>query len=133
MQWWGEGVRDIIRRALAEDMPWGDITTDALVLEGTQATGRLVAREDGVLAGIEIAEAVFREVDPDVRFRGCTIDGSVITAGETLAEIRGSARSLLKAERTALNLLQRMSGIATATACYVEAVEGTGAAIIDTR
>lgn len=126
-------VRRIVRQALAEDMPWGDITSEALVPAHACASGRLVAREAGVIAGIEVARLVFEELDPRIEYVPCRRDGDRIESGQVVAEVRGSARALLAGERTALNLMQRMSGIATLTARYVAAVAGTGARIVDTR
>jgi nicotinate-nucleotide pyrophosphorylase (carboxylating) len=126
-------VRSIVRRALEEDLPWGDVTTDALVAADIQAVGSFVLREEGTICGLEVAAAVFSELDPSLRFLACVADGDQLPAGSTVAEIRGAARPILMGERTALNLLQRMSGVATATAAYVQAVAGTGAVIVDTR
>lgn len=126
-------VRVAVRRALEEDLPWGDVTTETLVPAETLAVGRFVLREAGVLAGLAVARVVFEEVDGALCFEPYEGDGGRVTADQVLAEVRGSARSILMAERTALNLLQRMSGIATETARYVAAVAGTGARIVDTR
>jgi nicotinate-nucleotide pyrophosphorylase (carboxylating) len=119
--------------ALEEDVPWGDVTTETLVPANIQAVGRFVPKEDGIICGLNVAAAVFQELDPTLRFDACFCDGDQIRRGEVVAEVRGPARSILTGERTALNLMQRMSGIATATAQYVSAVEGTGATIVDTR
>jgi nicotinate-nucleotide pyrophosphorylase (carboxylating) len=126
-------VHDLVRRALAEDAPWGDVTTDTLIPASTSAEGRLVARDNGVASGLPVADVVFEELDPHVAFRPCVRDGSRVAAGTVLAEIRGPAHAILTGERVALNLVQRMSGVATATARFVDAVAGTGAAIVDTR
>ena len=124
----------MVARALAEDLDGaGDITSDACVPESTESRAHLVARAEGVLAGIEVAAHVFAVVDPDVSFAAMVEDGGRVTTGQTVAEVSGRARSLLKSERTALNFLGRMSGVATATAALVEAVAGTGARITDTR
>lgn len=128
-----EVMRDVVRRALAEDMPWGDVTTETLVPDGTEATGRFMVKEDGVVAGLTVAALVFEELDASVEFFPSVDDGSFMEVGDCIAEIRGEAAPILMGERTALNLLQRMSGIATATARYVEAVSGTDATIVDTR
>lgn len=126
-------IRRIVRDALQEDMPWGDVTSETLVPEETGALGRFVVKVDGVVAGLSVAAAVFDEIDPSVDFTPCVQDGAEVLPGTVVAEVRGPARALLMGERTALNLLQRMSGIATATARYVDAITGTGATIIDTR
>lgn len=126
-------IARVVSMALAEDAPQGDITSEVLVPEQTRACGPLVSRGDGVLAGMALAEEAFRQVDPEVRFDPKVADGDRVAPGQALALIEGEARSLLRAERIALNFLQRLSGIATLTARYVDAVAGTGAAICDTR
>ena len=120
-----------IRAFLAEDLGDGDVTSDAVVPEDAQLEASLFLKEQGVVCGLELAEAVFRELDPDAHFRPLAQDGDV-TSGE-VARVSGRARALLSGERTALNLLGRLSGIATLTRHYVDAVGGTGAAILDTR
>lgn len=125
---------DAVSRALSEDLgDAGDITTNSVISEGSLARGDFVARDDGVVAGLEVAAYVFETVDPSVKFDARVAEGSRVEVGEVVASVSGSARSILTAERTALNLLGRMSGVATETARLVEAVEGTGAAISDTR
>lgn len=126
-------IERIVRAALEEDIGLGDITTDVTVARGTMARAELVAKEDFVLAGIDVAARVFSLLESDVAFEKLLEDGQSVKKGEVLAWIKGSAAVLLKGERVALNLLQRMSGIATLTARFVEAVEGTGAKIVDTR
>jgi nicotinate-nucleotide pyrophosphorylase (carboxylating) len=126
-------VRELVRRALEEDAPWGDVTTVGLIPASALAHGRFVANEGGIVAGLTVAAMVFEELDPAVSFSACVPDGSRITPGAALAEIRGPARPILTGERVALNLVQRMSGIASATARFVEAVDDTGATIVDTR
>ncbi|HKL48093.1 MAG TPA: carboxylating nicotinate-nucleotide diphosphorylase [Desulfuromonadales bacterium] len=123
----------IIRAALEEDIGLGDITTEATVAKGATARAELVAKEDFVLAGIDVVRRVFAVLDPGVAFEKLLEDGQSVSRGEVVAWIKGDAAMLLQAERVALNLLQRMSGIATMTARFVEAVEGTGATIVDTR
>lgn len=126
-------VRTIVQRALREDMPWGDVTTAALVPSDARAEGSFVARGDGFISGIGVVAMVFEELDRSVEVVPYVRDGCRVARGDVIAEVRGNAHAILMAERTALNLLQRMSGIATATAAYVAAVEGTQATIIDTR
>lgn len=128
-----EAVEEAVRRALAEDLPWGDLTTEALIPPEWTARARLVARQAGVVAGLPVAERVFRALDPAVSFRARVAEGARVEPGEVLAEVEGRARALLAGERTALNFLQRLSGIATLTARFVEAVGGTGVRIVDTR
>jgi nicotinate-nucleotide pyrophosphorylase (carboxylating) len=123
----------IIRTALAEDIGWGDITTRACIEAGSQSRAELVAKEDFVLAGIDVAAQVFVAVDTTVSFEKLREDGRTIRRGEVFAWIKGASASLLQGERVALNLLRRMSGIATLTGLFVEAVDGTGARIVDTR
>lgn len=123
----------IIRTALAEDIGWGDITTRACILPGSQSRAELVAKEDFILAGIDVASQVFAAVDGAVSFEKLREDGRTIKRGEVFAWIKGASASLLQGERVSLNLLQRMSGIATLTGLFVEAVDGTGARIVDTR
>ena len=122
-----------VSAALEEDAPWGDITSTALLPADTQATADLIAREPGVFSGGEVFTAAFALTDPSIRVDLHVADGDRFEAGDALASVSGPARSILTAERVALNFTQRMSGIATLTAAYVDAVEGTGARIADTR
>lgn len=126
-------VDRIIRRALEEDIPFGDLTTEVFVPAGAAAQAELVAREPGVLSGGEVFAQTFRNVDPTVEVTLHTEDGGRFEAGQTIASVNGAARPILTGERVALNLLQRMSGIATLTAAFVEAAAGSGARIVDTR
>lgn len=126
-------VERIVRTALAEDVGLGDVTTRVTIAEDAVARADLVAKEEFVLAGLDVAAEVFRVLDSDLRFEKILADGHVIRSGEVIAWLKGGAASLLQGERVALNLLQRMSGIATLTARYVEAVAGTDAVIVDTR
>ncbi len=127
---------DLARRvetALEEDLGDGDLTSRALVPDEATAEARIVARRPGILAGLPAAEEVFRRVDPVLLFESLASDGERIEAGRKVARIAGRARSLLAGERTALNFLQRLSGVATLTRRFADAVEGTGARILDTR
>ena len=126
-------IDDIIRRALDEDAPWGDSTSEAFLPDGARAAASLVAREPGVFSGAQVFARVFEIVDPDTSVEVLVNDGERFDAGTVLARVEGSARAVLRAERIALNLTQRMSGIATLTARYVETVAGTRARIVDTR
>lgn len=133
-----EEVRRVVDEALAEDLRYGpDVTTEATVAEGTKATARLTPRADGVLAGVLAALAVFDAVfdgrDADYAVLESRPDGSALAAGDAALVVRGDVRGLLTAERTALNLLCHLSGIATATAAWVAEVAGTGCAIRDSR
>jgi nicotinate-nucleotide pyrophosphorylase (carboxylating) len=123
----------IVGAALDEDAPWGDLTGETLIPDGATATADLVAREPGVLSGTELFSAAFRLVDDRIEVRFAAADGDRFAARDALARVTGPARGILRAERIALNLLQRMSGIATLTAQYVAAVHGTQARIVDTR
>lgn len=127
------GLDSIIDNALREDIHTGDITTLSVVPEPRPARARLIAKEPLVLGGIGVAARVFHRLDPTVRFDARFPDGAQVEAGALLAEMAGDSAMLLQGERVALNLLQRMCGIATLTARYVEAVAGTGARIVDTR
>ncbi len=124
---------DPIAAALAEDIGTGDVTSEFFVPSGLQAFGRIVARERAIIAGIETAAEVFRRVDPRLHLTAILADGAAVTGGETILEIRGAARSILTAERVALNFLQRLSGIATLTRQFVEGAGKAKAQILDTR
>ncbi|HEY6776374.1 MAG TPA: carboxylating nicotinate-nucleotide diphosphorylase [Thermoleophilaceae bacterium] len=123
---------DLIDRALAEDIGDGDLTTAAVVLHGARARGRIEQRAAGVPAGLVVAEAVFRRLDPGLHWTAHAVEGEWLEPG-LLAEIVGDAAAILRGERVALNFLGRLSGIATLTALYVRAVKGTDARILDTR
>jgi len=128
-----EEIIGIIEAALREDMPEGDITSESLVPPGSFSRAVILAKQTGVLAGIDVARLVFEAVDTRVGFEKTLEDGQPFRPGDILARVEGPSVSLLKAERTALNFLQRMSGIATKTHAYVEAVAGTETKILDTR
>ena len=124
----------IVGRALSEDLgELGDITSDACIPETAESEAVFVARADGVIAGLEVAAYVFEALDPSLSFVAMIADGDQAAPGDSLARISGRTRSILSGERTALNLLGRMSGVATATALLVDAVSGTGVRISDTR
>jgi len=122
-----------IQRALQEDIGPGDVTTNSIVLAGATMSGRIIAKQSGVVAGLDVAEATFRLLDERVVFAAHVPEGAEVGNQQVLATVSGPARALLTAERTALNLLGRMSGIATLTRQFVNAVAGTRAAILDTR
>ena len=126
-------VRELIERALAEDVGEGDATSLALVPEEATAGAAIVARSEMVVAGVGVAAEVFRAVDARVATKALAADGESVAAGTAVLRVEGPARALLAAERTALNLLQRMSGIATATECLVRIVADYGTTILDTR
>ena len=124
--------REIVRRALAEDLGWGDLTTDATTTPDQQARGVVLVKSACVLAGLDVAAEAFRQLDPVVSFTAKKRDGDACRPGEIAAEVVGGAGSLLTAERTALNFLQQLSGIATLTRRYVEASAGR-ITVLDTR
>ena len=126
-------IDPIIEAALEEDLPCGDITSESVIPPDSVARAVFLAKEAGVLAGIDIAPRVFQKIDPGVRCKRLFKDGQAFKPGDILAEVRGRSISLLKGERTALNFLQRMSGIATKTRRFVDTVAGTGTRILDTR
>lgn len=126
-------VNRVVGAALEEDAPWGDLTSTTLLPADATATADLVAREAGVFSGGEVFAAAFRLTDTALDVDLHVGDGDDFAAGDVLASVSGSARSVLTAERVALNFTQRMSGIATLTAAYVAAIDGTGARIADTR
>lgn len=125
-------VQEMIRRALEEDIGAGDITSALLPAE-MQLVGRLLVKADGVVAGLWVARELFWQVDPTLQVTLHVSDGAAVRRGDILGEVRGAARTILTAERTALNFLQRMSGIATATRRFVEAIGDAPARILDTR
>jgi nicotinate-nucleotide pyrophosphorylase (carboxylating) len=129
-----EEIAEVVERALREDLgDRGDITSQAVVTAASISQGDIVARSPGVIAGLSVAAHVFRKVDPEIEFSALVEDGSEVEAGAVVASVVGPSRSILTAERTTLNLLGRMSGVATATAELVAQVEGTGARVTDTR
>ena len=130
---WQAVVREAASRAVGEDVGPVDLTSRVAVPIEARAVATLVAREPGVVAGMEVAEAVFREVDGSLKWKSLVKDGDRVVAGCVVAEVSGSARSILSGERSALNFLQRLSGVATRTADFVRAVQGTKAKILDTR
>jgi len=126
-------TEEIIKQALKEDLGPGDVTVEALVPPALKGVARIVAKQAGIVAGVGVAAAVFEAADPQVVVTKIADSGDTVKPGQAILEIHGRAGSLLKAERTALNFLQHLSGIATQTGRFVAAVEGTGAVILDTR
>ncbi|WP_251863874.1 carboxylating nicotinate-nucleotide diphosphorylase [Achromobacter sp. Marseille-Q4962] len=127
-------LEPLVRAALLEDLGRaGDLTTDAIVPADASAQTRLVARQEGVLAGLDLARLAFRAMDPDIRFEPALRDGSALSPGQEIARISGNARAMLSAERVALNFLCHLSGVASATASIVRAVAGHGARVTCTR
>ena len=123
----------LIQLALAEDIGDGDVTSLYFIPEERRASAFVAVRQDGVVSGVELAARVFRCVDPELHVEILIADGSRVAAGALIIRVEGSARSILTAERTALNFLQRLSGVASMTARYVNEVTGTGTRILDTR
>ncbi|ACM60314.1 nicotinate-nucleotide pyrophosphorylase [carboxylating] [Caldicellulosiruptor bescii] len=126
-------IDKIIRDALIEDMPYGDITTDLLIPQESTSSAVLLAKESGILCGIDVAKRVFEILDSNIKFEKLKTDGDNIQKGDVLAKIQGKTRAILMGERLALNILQRMSGIATFTNMLVQKVKGYRAAVTDTR
>lgn len=126
-------ILDCVTRALAEDVGSGDATTNSIVPPSANAEVQIVAKQAGVIAGLDIARKVFLQLDEQTVFTARVDEGSAVSQGQVVVDISGSARALLTGERTALNFLGRMSGIATLTRQFVEAVAGTKAVILDTR
>ena len=126
-------IDDLIKRAISEDINYIDVTTDYLIPDGSVSTARLISKDEGVVAGIEIGMRVFELLDADVTFTIFKKDGEAVKKGDVIAEMRGSTAALLKGERTALNLMQHMSGIATETRKCVDLIKGTRATIAETR
>ena len=129
----GAVIRAAVETALAEDLGWGDVTSDTLVPAGLEASAVMVARQAGVVAGLEVAREVFLAVDASLDVELLARDGATVEAGAALLRVSGRARSILAGERVALNFVQRLSGTASLAARFVEAVRGTGARIVDTR
>jgi len=123
----------IIKNALQEDLGWGDVTTDSTIPDTAVIRGNFIAKEEGIICGIEVCRRVFEMVDRSIDFQARMKDGQIASKGDIIAEISGNARSILKGERTALNFFQRMSGIATMTSKYVSEISGLKARIVDTR
>lgn len=128
-----DALTTLVRSALDEDRAFADVTTLGTVPEGVQVTARLVARREGRLSGLPLARMAFQLLDPAVVLLAHHEDGAALARGETVLEIRGAARGILSAERVALNFVQRLSGVASLTARFVAAIDGTRAHIVDTR
>ena len=126
-------ILDAIRRALAEDVGSGDVTSNSIIPAEATMRGQIIAKQPGIIAGLDVAAAVYAIFDPHIEFTACVAEGARVDDRQVLATASGSARSLLTAERTALDFLGRMSGIATLTRRFVDAVAGTQAVILDTR
>lgn len=126
-------LEKIVRNALKEDVGRADITSLAIIPEKLKYKGSIIAKEPGIIAGLDVAELCFKLFNPAIQFDKLQLDGNTVSMETVICHIHGSARSIVSAERVALNFLQRMSGIATLTAKFVEAVKGTSAIILDTR
>jgi nicotinate-nucleotide pyrophosphorylase (carboxylating) len=130
---WRKNIDTLIETALREDMPSGDITSENIIPSDSISRAFILAKQDGVLAGIYVAERVMKKIDASIFFEIYKKDGQMINKGDKVAFVQGPSVSLLKGERTALNFLQRMSGIATTTHKYVKTLEGSKTKILDTR
>ncbi len=128
-----EIIYEAVNNALDEDLGRGDVTSRSVIRPGVRARGSFLAKQDFILAGLEVAEAAFNAFDPEMQIESSATDGDQIQAGKSFARLLGEAQELLAAERVALNFLQRLSGIATLTRRFVNAIEGTPARIVDTR
>ncbi len=128
-----KSAEELITIALKEDLGSGDVTTDSIIPTDEKAKAYLLAKSDGIIAGMQVAEMVFRRLDEALIWNPKVSDGASVNSGTELVEFEGSFKALLSAERTALNFLQRMSGIATTTNKFVKAIEGTKTKILDTR
>jgi nicotinate-nucleotide pyrophosphorylase (carboxylating) len=126
-------IRDVVKRALEEDVGYGDLTTEATVPLESVARGVIIARAPGIIAGLPVAAAVFAELDAEVTFEAALGEGSAVEPGATVARISGPARAILTGERVALNFLQQLSGVATAAQAISAQLEGAGARLLDTR
>jgi len=126
-------IRNLIKQALKEDIGKGDITTDALIPRGLQAKAVIIAKQSGVVAGMDIVKSVFTELDKEAKFKALVKDGDKVAVGKKIIEISGNARPILTAERTALNFLGHLSGVATLTRQFVDKVRPFKAKILDTR
>ncbi len=130
---WTKNFDAVVDAALREDMPEGDITSENIIPSGSLSQAIILAKEEGILAGIYVAETVFKKIDPSVSFKIHRKDGEKIKKGDKLGFLRGPSVALLKGERTALNFLQRMSGIATETSRFVRVLQNTETKVLDTR
>ncbi|MBI5663420.1 MULTISPECIES: carboxylating nicotinate-nucleotide diphosphorylase [Ignavibacterium] len=126
-------IKKIIDFALREDIGKGDITSLATVKSNQKAVGKFLVKDNGIIAGLSVAKQVMKSVDNKIKFKTLINDGAEVKSGDIVAEVSGNARAILSAERTALNFIQRMSGIATAASIYAKAVSHTGAKVTDTR
>ena len=126
-------VEELIRLAVREDIGDGDHSSLSTVPAGAAGRMKVLVKQEGILAGVEVAQMVFRTLDPDVRFEGRLVDGARVRPGDVAFHVEGKVRSLLQAERIVLNIMQRMSGVATQTAVYVARLEGLKTKVLDTR
>jgi len=126
-------VEEVVDRAFDEDLVWGDVTTQAVIPPELRGKASIVAEASGVLAGVEVARMVFHRVDPSLQFELLIPEGSKVQPGDVIARVEGRVASILRVERVALNFLQQLSGIASETRLYVEAIDGLNTRIMDTR
>ena len=133
MDFQSQEIKDLIRRCLDEDLGSGDISSISSIEAGTQGFSKLLLKEDGVVAGLRLAEAILKEIDSTIQWHSLAEDGKFYHSGTVLAEVSGSVHALLAGERLLLNFMQRLSGIATQTRAVVTLLEGTGTTVLDTR
>ncbi len=133
MDFQSQEIKDLIRRCLDEDLGSGDISSISSIEVGTQGFSKLLLKEDGVVAGLRLAEAILKEIDSTIQWHSLAEDGKFYHSGTVLAEVSGSVHALLAGERLLLNFMQRLSGIATQTRAVVTLLEGTGTTVLDTR
>lgn len=126
-------VLDLVRLAIAEDIGTGDVTTGLVIRPGAQSSGRILARQSGIVAGLPVVELVLSEIDPAIHFEAKVADGQAVEPDQVLAAVSGPAASLLRAERTVLNFLMHLSGVATHASRFARAISGTGIRLLDTR
>lgn len=133
MNWNDKEIERVISSALKEDIGKGDITTNLIISKTIKSKAYFLAKEDGIVAGLPAAKKVFQKLDKNITWKNFVKEGAKVKAGEKIAEVKGTLRALLTGERTALNILQRISGIATITSVFAETIKGTGVKILDTR
>ena len=126
-------IKNVVDNALREDIGSGDITSECTIRKDAKLKGKLISKADGIIAGLEVVNYIFRKLNPEIQVNACFADGDRVSQGDLIAEITGDGRSILTGERTALNFLQRMSGIATMTRAFVDRISDTNAIILDTR
>jgi len=133
MDFQSQEIKDLIRRCLEEDLGSGDVSSISSIEAGTQGFSKLLLKEDGVVAGLQLAEVILKEIDSTIQWQSLAVDGTFYSSGTVLAEVSGNVHALLAGERLLLNFMQRLSGIATQTRAVVTLLAGTGTTVLDTR